>query len=368
MPGKSQTPALRFAGFTGEWRKCVLSDVSNRFDNLRVPVAANLREPGTTPYYGANGVQDYVKGFTHEGEFVLIAEDGANDLKNYPIRYVEGRIWANNHVHIIQAIRCIADNMFLSYAIGRSDIESLLVGCGRTKLNANEMSGIPLRLPDISEQSAIGRFFRKVDALISQQQKKVEKLQGIKKGLMKKMFPRGGCTLPEVRFAGFDGEWVERKIGSEIVTLPFRDFLATPDMEGLHPIIQQGDFPIMGYSGRDPFDDFQNVVLFGDHTLSLYRPQEPFLIATDGIRIIHSKEKDADFLYYYLECYKPASEGYKRYFRILIDKEGKRPESTAEQSAIGRLFRKLDDLITLHGQKLEKLRHVKQALLGKMFV
>ena len=44
------------------------------------------------------------------------------------------------------------------------------------------------------------------------------------------------------------------------------------------------------------------------------------------------------------------------------------PSQSTEQTSIGRLFRKLDDLITLHGQKLEKLRHVKQALLGKMFV
>ena len=44
------------------------------------------------------------------------------------------------------------------------------------------------------------------------------------------------------------------------------------------------------------------------------------------------------------------------------------PDSKSEQTSIGRLFRRLDTLITLHGQKLEKLRHVKQALLGRMFV
>lgn len=222
--------------------------------------------------------------------------------------------------------------------------------------------------PLFEEQGKIARFFRKVDVLITQQHKKVEKLKCLKKGLMEKMFPRGGRTLPEVRFAGFSGEWVKRKISCEIDTLPFRNFLATPDIEGIHPIIQQGDSPIMGYSGKAPFEDFRNVVLFGDHTLSLYRPHEPFLIATDGIRIIHAKDKDADFLYYYLESYKPASEGYKRYFSILIDREGKRPVTKSEQASIGRLLRKLDALITLHGQKLEKLRHLKQACLDKMFV
>ena len=84
------------------WEQRKLEEISNRFDNLRVPVSANEREKGTTPYYGANGIQDYVKGFTHNGEYVLIAEDGANDLKNYPVKYVNGLFWANNHVHVVK--------------------------------------------------------------------------------------------------------------------------------------------------------------------------------------------------------------------------------------------------------------------------
>lgn len=56
--------------FAVSWEQRKVRDVANRYDNLRVPVAANLRVSGTTPYYGANGIQDYVEGYTHEGEFV----------------------------------------------------------------------------------------------------------------------------------------------------------------------------------------------------------------------------------------------------------------------------------------------------------
>lgn len=56
-----------------------MSEIANRNDNLRILIVANLRVPGTTPYYGANGIQDYVEGYTHDGEFVLVVEDGAND-------------------------------------------------------------------------------------------------------------------------------------------------------------------------------------------------------------------------------------------------------------------------------------------------
>ena len=67
----------------------------------RKPVKASLRQPGKIPYYGANNIQDYVEGHTHDGEFVLIAEDGSASLESYSIQYVEGRFWANNHVHEI---------------------------------------------------------------------------------------------------------------------------------------------------------------------------------------------------------------------------------------------------------------------------
>ncbi|MBO5630341.1 MAG: restriction endonuclease subunit S [Aeriscardovia sp.] len=159
-------PRLRFPGFTTTWKQQKVSDISDRYDNLRIPVAANLRMKGSTPYYGANGIQDYVDGYTHDGEFILVAEDGANDLKNYPINYVNGRIWVNNHAHVIQAKEFLADNRFLSYAMGRADIESVVVGGGRAKLNAEALMNISLHIPSLSEQKQIGSLFHTLDDCI----------------------------------------------------------------------------------------------------------------------------------------------------------------------------------------------------------
>ena len=90
---------MRFKGFTDDWKQRKVREVTDRYDNLRIPVAANLRVSGTTPYYGANGIQDYVDGYTHDGEFILVAEDGANDLKNYPVRCVKGQEGAEDEGH-----------------------------------------------------------------------------------------------------------------------------------------------------------------------------------------------------------------------------------------------------------------------------
>ena len=184
FPSKGATvPEWRFKGFTDAWEQRKVSDVVNRFDNLRIPVAANLRIPGSTPYYGANGIQDYVEGFTHEGEFVLVAEDGANDLKNYPVRCVNGRIWVNNHAHVLQSKPEMADNKFLAYSISQADIEALLVGGGRAKLNAEVMMGIDLFLPSVQEQVVIGSYLTHLDHLITLHQRKFETIQHQRKVL-----------------------------------------------------------------------------------------------------------------------------------------------------------------------------------------
>ena len=182
-------PEFRFEGFTDAWEQRKLSDVANRYDNLRVPITASKRVTGTTPYYGANGIQDYVEGYTHEGEFILVAEDGANDTINYPVQYVNGRIWVNNHAHVLQAIQKQADTRLLGYAISQADIASILVGGGRAKLNADIMMKMELQLPkNLSEQHQIGLYFKNLDNLITLHQRKLETLKKLKKSMLQKMF------------------------------------------------------------------------------------------------------------------------------------------------------------------------------------
>ncbi|APR08815.1 restriction endonuclease subunit S [Lentilactobacillus parabuchneri] len=184
----SKFPQLRFAGFADAWEQRKVSELADRYDNLRVPITASERVAGETPYYGANGIQDYVEGFTHNGEFVLVAEDGANDLQNYPVQYVDGKVWVNNHAHVLQAKEERVDNKFLTNALKHTNIEPYLVGGGRAKLNADVMMKINFKVPTLPEQVQIGKFFDNLDHLITLHQRKLEKLQELKKGYLQKMF------------------------------------------------------------------------------------------------------------------------------------------------------------------------------------
>ncbi|EPI9978184.1 restriction endonuclease subunit S [Listeria monocytogenes] len=185
---EEKVPRLRFVNFDEEWEQRMLNEIANRYDNLRVPITASARISGTTPYYGANGIQDYVEGFTHDGEFILVAEDGANDVKNYPVQYVNGKIWVNNHAHVLQAKENKHDNKFLMNAIKMLKIEPFLVGGGRAKLNSDVMMTLIVKLPCYEEQKKIGTFLQRLDNAITLHKNKINKLSSLKKTYLQNMF------------------------------------------------------------------------------------------------------------------------------------------------------------------------------------
>lgn len=178
----------RLPGFTAPWIKRTIEQISNRYDNLRVPVAENLRVKGSTPYYGANGIQGYVQGYTHDGEYVLIAEDGANDLSNYPTQYIMGKIWVNNHAHVLQGKFGQCSTCFLSYALKTPNYKEIVVGGERAKLNAKNLMEIELFIPTkLEEQSAIASVLSNMDRGIEALEEQIEKYRQMKEGAMEEL-------------------------------------------------------------------------------------------------------------------------------------------------------------------------------------
>ena len=393
MEEKSKKPKIRFKGFTEDWEQRKVSDIANRYDNLRVPITANLREKGSIPYYGANGIQDYVKGYTHKGEFILVAEDGANDLKNYPVQYVNGFIWANNHVHVLQGKNDISDNKFLKYAISQSNIESLLVGGGRAKLNANIMMEMNIKLPkNIQEQIAIGDYIYRLDSLITLHQRKYDKLVNVKKSLLEKMFPKNNSNVPEIRFKGFTDAWEQRKLGdiSEIIGggTPSTNIdeywngninWYSPAEIGEQIVVNSSQRKItklglekssakMLPKGTVLFTSragIGNTAILGDSACT-----------NQGFQSIvpDKKQLDSYFIFSRSKELKDYGErvGAGSTFVEVSGKQMSEMEllipNLDEQKTIGHFFERIDNLITLHQRKLEKIKNVKKSLLEKMFV
>src|SRR5699024_5401511 len=182
-----KVPEIRFNGFKDLWSRKSLEQIADNYDRFRIPITSKDRIPGDTPYYGSNGIQDFVEGYTHEGNFVLLAEDGANDIDNYPVRFVSGKIWVNNHAHVLKA-KDKFDLYFLSNVLKTINMRRYLVGSSRMKLNASTMMTIKMLVPTFKEQQKIGSFFKTLDEKIEQEEKKLETYQSIKKALMQRMF------------------------------------------------------------------------------------------------------------------------------------------------------------------------------------
>ena len=182
--------------YPSDWE--IITPFFTMHDSKRVPVAEGERPVGNTPYYGANGIQGYIKGFTHSGEFVLIAEDGACDIYNYPVKYVSGDIWVNNHAHVIQGIEGISDTKFLSYALANYDFTPILVGGTRVKLNGKALQNITIELPLFKEQKAIADTLSTFDEHIENLTKLIEKKKAIRDGAL------GDLVTGKTRLDGFE--------------------------------------------------------------------------------------------------------------------------------------------------------------------
>ena len=151
-------------GVSVEWKKLGDEEFFEIANKGRKPVKASLRVSGNIPYYGANNIQDYVDGYTHDGEYVLIAEDGSASLENYSIQYVKGKFWANNHIHVVRG-KDKVDTRFLYHYLTTVNFVPYLTGGGRAKLTKGKMLEIPIPIPPLEKQKEIVAILDKFDAL-----------------------------------------------------------------------------------------------------------------------------------------------------------------------------------------------------------
>ena len=194
----SDVPHLRFPEFSGEWGKCKLEDCVDFLDGLRKPIKSEDRkcEMGLYPYYGASGIIDYIDEYIFDGDYILLSEDGANILdRNYRVAFLaKGKIWVNNHAHVLLPHTNI-DIDFLSEALERLNYAVYNTGTTMPKLNQEVCRTIGLYIPPIKEQNKIGALLSLLNERIATQNKIIEKLESLIKGLSQRLLsPKQGWT------------------------------------------------------------------------------------------------------------------------------------------------------------------------------
>ncbi len=166
-----------------------LEQICDILDSKRVPITASERNSGPYPYYGANGIQDYVADYIFDDELVLLAEDGGNfGSKEKPIAYrVSGKCWVNNHAHVLKPKDGLDVN-YLCYSLMFYDVSRLVNGATRQKLTQTDMRKMEILLPPLEKQRKIAAVLDKVSDLIAKRHEQLDKLDLLVKSQFIEMF------------------------------------------------------------------------------------------------------------------------------------------------------------------------------------
>jgi len=158
-------------------------------DSERIPITSTDREEGPYPYYGANGLQDHVKDFIFDGEFVLVAEDGGyfDDPTRPNSYYVSGKCWVNNHAHILQP-KSELNVHYLDWAIKYRDLTSAVNGTTRAKLTQAAMRAIKILVPPINIQNDFASFLEQVDKSRLSLQQHLEDTKQLQRSIINSIF------------------------------------------------------------------------------------------------------------------------------------------------------------------------------------
>ena len=166
-----------------------LEDVCEILDSRRIPITASDRVAGPYPYYGANGVQDYVADYIFDEELILLAEDGGNfGSKDKPIAYrVSGKCWVNNHAHVLKA-KAGYDVDYVCYSLMYYDVSGLVNGATRQKLTQADMRKMTIPQRTLAEQRQIASLLGRINALIARREQQLVKLDELVKARFVEMF------------------------------------------------------------------------------------------------------------------------------------------------------------------------------------
>lgn len=138
------------------WCWCRVGDIVNILDSYRKPVSKGDRESGKYPYYGANGILDYVNSYLFDGDYILIGEDGSVLTKggNPVVNRARGKIWVNNHAHIMASYIGSSFLDYLYYALQGISIKKLVHGF-MPKYSQGDLRITLIPVPPAKEQARI---------------------------------------------------------------------------------------------------------------------------------------------------------------------------------------------------------------------
>jgi type I restriction enzyme S subunit len=328
-----------------------------------------------------------------EGEVIAIPWGGTPNVKYWKGKFVtaDNRIATSNNTDLLS-------NKFLYYWMSSSInvLKMFYRGASIKHPSMDDVLNMTITLPNNREQRKISEFLSNIDLLITNSQKKYNKLQNIKKALLEKMFPKNGENVPEIRFKGFTDTWEQQRLIELGESFEYGLNASAKEFDGKNKYLRITDIDESSrqFLEKELTSPETNLDLADNFKLEY----GDILFARTGASVGKSyiyQKKDGNVYYagylirvrvkqtYYPEFvfYNTLTENYKKYIYITSQRSGQpgvnakeyanytlKVPGINEQKKIGDFFLKLDNTIRLHKEKHERLLNIKKALLQKMFV
>lgn len=389
---KSNVPKLRFPGFTDAWEQRKLGEVAEFNPKATLPETFEYVDLESVVGADLMGHRTESK-VTAPSRAQRLARCG--DVFYQTVRPYQKNIYlfdspCNDYVFSTgyAQMRPSIDSCFLLSRLQEDRfVKAVLDRCTGTSypaVNATDLSEIEIMMPDNkTEQVKIGRLFRNFDRLITLHQRKLGHLQEQKTGLLQKMFPKDGETIPEIRFPGFTDAWEQRKLGDIATFINGRAYSKDELLdEGKYKVLRVGNFYTNDrwyYSDMELGEKYYANA--GDLLYTWSATFGPHIWLGDKViyhyhiwKVELSELLDKQFAVQILDYDKEKiMSDHNGSTMIHITKSGMQRKtisvpSLAEQKKVGSFFADFDNLITLHQRKLEHLQEQKKALLLQMFI
>lgn len=416
MPDNTNSPLIRFAGFSCEWNHYKLGDIGKSYSGLSGKTKEDFG-------HGDGHYVTYLNVFSNPITSHLEVDAIEIDKRQYEVKagdvffttssetpeevgmtsvcsFDTPNTYLNSFCFGYRLNEACIDLHFLAYNL-RSDsfrkkITALAQGISRYNISKTKVMELSLSLPQSDEQKKIGVYFALVDNLITLHQRKYEKLVNLKKAMLDKMFPKNGELVPEVRFSGFSGNWERRKLGelvefkrgltyapSDVVTYGIR-VLRSSNIDGDTFVLSDADVFVRPSAVNIPFVKKGDILitaangssnLVGKHAVIDYTTGE---MVHGGFMILAHPHKHSSYVnalistpWYaeFIQTYIAGGNGAIGNLKMSdLSAQTVCVCSDKEQEKIGDYFANLNGYITLQHQKLEWLQKLKSAFLEKMFV
>ncbi|RDX28875.1 restriction endonuclease subunit S [Bifidobacterium breve] len=396
MAEQAKVPAIRFAGFTDPWEQRELVDIAEIVGGGTPDTNNSNYWDGDIDWYAPAelGNNIYAESSTRK-----ITQAGFDSCSTKMLPADKTILFTSRagigNTAILRHSAC-TNQGFQSLVIGDADVyfvysmserikkwaEEKASGSTFLEISGRQLETMPVNLPSLVEQQAIGSFFSHLDDLITLHQRKYDKLVIFKKSMLEKMFPKDGESVPEIRFAGFTDPWEQRKFSNltDRVSMQSSD----PDLPQVEYEDIVSDEGTLNKDLRDKEGGKTGIKFYAGDVL--YGKLRPYLmnwlypqfngVAVGDFWVLRATECDSSFLYRLVQ-----TDSFQRLANVSSGSKMPRadwnlisqsffavPADYAEQRVIAKSLAELDNLITLHQRKLELLQNIKKSLLDKMFV